>query len=152
MNSGDQVNGFQQFFSNRYLSAAFIAAFLAQFSKVLVNYLLERRWNWKLMNRSGGMPSSHTAAMMAITVIAGRLMGLDSAAFAIAATMTTIVMYDASGVRRAAGDQAKILNYIILQVPDLQELQIKQLKEIIGHTPIEVLAGAILGLAVGFAM
>ena len=152
MNSGDQVNGFQQFFSNLYLSASFIAAFLAQLSKVLVNYLLERRWNWKLMNRSGGMPSSHTAAMMAITVIAGRLMGLDSAAFAISATMTTIVMYDASGVRRAAGDQAKILNYIILQVPDLQELQIKQLKEIIGHTPIEVLAGAILGLAVGFAM
>lgn len=146
------MNGVQQFFSNRYLTSAFIAAFLAQFAKVLVSYLLEKRWNWRLMNRSGGMPSSHTAAMMAITVMAGRLMGLDSAAFAIAATMTTIVMYDASGVRRAAGDQAKILNYIILQIPDLHELQIKQLKEIIGHTPVEVLAGAVLGLAVGFAM
>ena len=146
------MNGFQEFLANRYLGAAFIAAFLAQLSKVLVYYLLERRWNWRLMNRSGGMPSSHTAAMMAITVMAGRLIGLDSGAFAISATMTTIVMYDASGVRRAAGDQAKILNYLILQIPDLQELQIRQLKEIIGHTPIEVLAGAFLGLAVGFAM
>ena len=146
------MSGLEEFFGNKYLMGALFSAFLAQLFKVLINYMLEKRWNWRLINRSGGMPSSHSSTMVTLTVLLARYSGLGSKEFAIAAVLTGIVMYDASGVRRAAGDQAKILNYIIFQLPDLKELQIQQLKEIIGHTPIEVLAGAFLGLIVGFIL
>ncbi|MCE5196460.1 MAG: divergent PAP2 family protein [Negativicutes bacterium] len=144
------MNVWHQLLTNRYIVAAFIGSILAQVLKVFVYFLLDHRWNWRLASKSGGMPSSHTAAVVALTTTIGRYQGVDSVLFAVSTVFSIVVMYDASGVRRAAGDQAKLLNSIIYTIPDLQDLQIKQLKEILGHTPIEVLAGGILGIIIGF--
>ena len=96
------------------------------------------------------MPSSHTAFTIALVTSVGKYVGLASPSFAIAACFALVVMYDASGVRRAAGEQAKILNYMMdhwkESTPELFE---KSLKELLGHTPVEVIAGALLGVAVG---
>jgi len=146
------MNVWNQLLTNRYIVAALIGSVLAQVLKVFVYYLLDHHWNWRLASKSGGMPSSHTAAVVALSTAIGRYQGVDSVLFAISTVFSIIVMYDASGVRRAAGDQAKLLNSIIYTIPDLKELQIKQLKEILGHTPIEVLAGGILGIIIGFSV
>ncbi|MCL2497107.1 MAG: divergent PAP2 family protein [Symbiobacteriaceae bacterium] len=134
---------------NRMVWAAFLGMASAQLLKVFIVWLSDRVLDWSLLGTSGGMPSSHTAAVVALTVAIGRLHAWDSAVFAISLVNTIIVMYDAAGVRRSAGDQARILNILITQFPDLQELQREQLREILGHTPFEVLAGAALGLIMG---
>ncbi|MCL2549069.1 MAG: divergent PAP2 family protein [Symbiobacteriaceae bacterium] len=135
--------------SNRMVWAAFLGTASAQLLKVFIVWLSDRVLDWSLLATSGGMPSSHTAAAVALSVSIGRLHSWDSAVFAVALVNTIIVMYDAAGVRRSAGDQARILNILITQFPDLQELQREQLREFLGHTPFEVLAGAALGLIMG---
>ena len=94
------------------------------------------------------MPSSHSALVMAVTMAIGIGEGYDSYLFGLALTFAMVVMYDAAGVRRAAGDQARILNRMVGFLFHEEELNQKQLKELLGHKPIEVLAGAILGIAV----
>ena len=136
-------------FSNRMVWAALAGTISAQLLKVFFVWLSDRVLDWSLLFVSGGMPSSHTAAVVALTISIGRIHAWDSAVFAIALVNAVIVMYDAAGVRRSAGDQARILNILITQFPDLQELQREQLREILGHTPFEVLAGAALGLIMG---
>ena len=135
--------------SNRMVWAALLGTVSAQLLKVFIVWLSDRVLDWSLLGTSGGMPSSHTAAAVALSVSVGRTNSWDSAVFAIALVHAIIVMYDAAGVRRSAGDQARILNIMITQFPDLQELQREQLREFLGHTPIEVLAGAALGLIMG---
>ena len=135
--------------SDRMVWAAFLGTASAQLLKVFIVWLSDRVLDWSLLATSGGMPSSHTAAAVALSVSIGRLHSWDSAVFAVALVNTIIVMYDAAGVRRSAGDQARILNILITQFPDLQELQREQLREFLGHTPFEVLAGAALGLIMG---
>lgn len=130
------------------LWAAFVAWFMAQILKVIIPLLQVQKFNIRRFIESGGMPSSHTAMVIALTTSIAKYEGFQSTGFAIALVFSSIVMYDASGVRRAAGKQAVILNEIIRDIYH-HKYQGNFLKELIGHTPLEVLAGFILGLVVG---
>jgi hypothetical protein len=138
------------FFVNRMILAAFLGAASAQLLKIFIVWLSDRVLDWSLLTTSGGMPSSHTAAVVSLAVSIGRIHSWDSGVFALAMVYAVVVMYDAAGVRRSTGDQARIINILITQFPDLQELQREQLREILGHTPFEVVAGAVLGLIMGY--
>ena len=130
------------------LSASAWAA--AQILKVVVVLIQKRRLDWRLILSSGGMPSSHSAFVCACASATGQLYGYSSPLFAIATVLAMVVMYDASNVRRAAGEQAKILNYIMEHWMEMRPASMgKELKELLGHTPIQVFAGAILGVLVG---
>lgn len=131
------------------LSAASWAT--AQVLKVVIQLVTKRRLDWRRIWGSGGMPSSHSAFVCACAAATGNLYGWSSALFAIAAVLAIVVMYDASHVRKAAGEQAKILNYMMEHWTEMKpELFGKELKELLGHTPIQVFAGAVLGVAIGF--
>jgi len=112
----------------------------------------ERRWVWRYIFSSGGMPSSHSATVCALASSIATLYGFSSPMFAIAAILAFVVMYDAFNVRRETGEQAKILNYMMDQWADTkpEDLIGRSLKELIGHTPLQVLMGALLGIAVGW--
>lgn len=118
--------------------------FIAQVLKVIADVLIFKKLNMKRMVGSGGMPSSHSALVMSITTYAALLKGIDSFEFAACLVFASIVMYDAAGVRRAAGKQARVLNQIIENDGDIDVGE--KLIELLGHSPIEVLMGAILGI------
>lgn len=121
---------------------------LAQFLKVPIEYILHRRLNWGLLFSSGGMPSSHSALVTSITLAIGLIEGFNTSVFALAFAITMIVVYDAAGVRREAGRHAEKINILINEFFSGHPISDKQLKEVIGHTPAQVLAGVILGLGV----
>jgi len=134
---------------NHVLIAGLIGWFLAQTLKIPIYYLVERKWDLHRFHGAGGMPSSHTAMTVAATIMVGAQEGFHSALFAVSALFCCVVMYDATGVRRETGRQATIINRI------LDQLLIKgkpisdvELKELVGHKPIEVAAGALLGIAI----
>lgn len=142
---------------NFVLVTALCGSFLAQFIKVILNLFIFHRFIPERMWGAGGMPSSHSATVCAMVVATGRYCGIASTEFAIAAVLSIIVMYDAMGVRYETGEQAKLLNRMFNEWMDqgmnaLPFLGGKKLKEMVGHTPIEVLTGAVLGIALGFAM
>ena len=117
---------------------------VAQILKIVI--VTDKKLDFKRIIASGGMPSSHASFVMSLTMSVGFTQGFDSIAFAISFVLAFIVMYDASGVRRAAGQQASILNKIVDDVMKADYSQTpKKLKELLGHTPIEVFAGAIVG-------
>lgn len=121
-----------------------------QILKFIFELIIEKRINLKRLYGSGGMPSSHSATVMSITTMAGLLEGFDSLAFAACFGFSIIVMYDAAGVRRAAGKQARVLNQIIA---NYKEINIQEkLVELLGHTPIEVLVGAVFGVVETLAL
>lgn len=129
--------------------------FLAQMLKVLTGMFKERTFNViELLFGTGGMPSSHTAAVTSLTVACGLSQGLNSAAFAISCLLTLIVMRDATGVRREAGEQAKVLNRIMqnLFTSTDQEDVNRNLRELVGHTPLQVFVGFLVGLTIPFLM
>jgi acid phosphatase family membrane protein YuiD len=132
-----------------YLTPAFLAWVIAQILKVVLTSAHERRLNLRVLAETGGMPSSHAAIVMGLTAAVGRLNGLTSAAFAIALIFSIVVMYDAQGVRRAAGRQAAVLNRLVDDMVSLRPITDDRLRELLGHTPFEVLVGAALGIAVG---
>ena len=134
---------------NRVLIAAVLAWFIAQVLKVVLVFWKEKRIDFSRMVGSGGMPSSHSALITAMAASVGKYAGLDSVLFAIAATVAMIVMYDAANVRREAGRQAELLNKIVLDLYRDNPLDQEKLKELLGHTPVEVAAGMVLGIAVG---
>ncbi|RPJ38732.1 MAG: divergent PAP2 family protein [Chloroflexi bacterium] len=136
----------RQIIGNPVLFIGVFAWALAQFLKVPIEYILYRRLNWGLWFSSGGMPSSHSALMTAITLAIGVLEGFDSALFALAFAITMIVLYDAAGVRREAGRHAEKINILLTEFFSGQPISDKQLKEVIGHTPAQVLAGVCLGI------
>jgi len=136
---------------NRMLMAALVAWFLAQLIKTMLGLIINRKFDANRLVGAGGMPSSHTSFVVALATSIGRLEGLASPAFSVAACFAIVVMYDAAGVRRAAGEQAKIINYMMDHWNETTpETFQKELKELLGHTPVEVIAGALLGLLVGF--
>ncbi len=139
-------------FSNKILWTAILAWFVAQALKVIIDLLLKRKLNLGRMIGSGGMPSSHSAMVTALTVGVGMTEGVSSVLFAMCAVLASIVMYDAAGVRRETGEQAKILNQMIENWIDDGTDFGRELKELVGHTPLEVFAGAALGIAIGFIM
>jgi uncharacterized protein len=132
---------------NRVLLIAIAASLGAQCLKLLLVYIQSGLFKPQVLFETGGMPSSHSAVVSALATGIGKSQGWDTAQFAIASVVAFIVMYDASGVRRAAGNHAKVLNQIIGQVfEDDHHLSEDPLKELLGHTPIQVLVGSILGI------
>ena len=132
-----------------YLLPALLAWAIAQVTKVALSSLIHRRLNLRVLAEMGGMPSSHAAIVMGLTSAVGRVNGVGSAVFAIALIFSVVVMYDAQGVRRAAGRQAAVLNRLVEDMVAMRGIQEDRLRELLGHTPFEVLVGAALGVAVG---
>jgi len=132
--------------SNFTLIAVGISWFLAQSLKVVIYRYEEGRWNLLHFLEAGGMPSAHSATVTALTLAIGLSMGFDTALFTVCLVFALIVMYDATGVRRAAGKQAELLNKIVDDIYATGKIRIEKLKELLGHDPIEVVAGA--GLAI----
>jgi acid phosphatase family membrane protein YuiD len=133
----------------RYLLAPLVAWSIAQAAKVIYTSVRQRRLNLRVLAETGGMPSSHSAIVMGLSASVGKYSGLSSAAFAIALIFSFVVMYDAAGLRRAAGRQAEILNRLVEDLVHMRGVQEQKLRELLGHTPVEVLVGAVLGIAVG---
>ncbi len=133
---------------NRALECALIAWLLAQLLKPPVGYLRNRKWNWASVLSAGGMPSSHSALMVGVTMGIGLFTGFDTPVFALAVAATMIIVYDAAGVRREAGRHAEKINILINELLAGHPISDRQLREVIGHTPLEVSAGIVLGLVV----
>jgi acid phosphatase family membrane protein YuiD len=130
------------------LIAALIAWGIAQVIKVPIEYLETHRWNWSLFLQAGGMPSSHSALIVGITHGIGLSMGFDSPLFALSFAMCMVIIYDATGIRRQAGKHAELINAMINDLTSGHPLKEEQLREVLGHTPLQVLAGIALGLIV----
>lgn len=140
---------FADFWSNSIPATCIIAWFLAQLIKVILVLLFDKRIDFKRFVGSGGMPSSHSSFVTSLATAVGLVDGFSSTAFAVSMVVALVVMYDAAGVRRAAGQQAKILNKIVENwSSDEVKQREEKLKELLGHTPKEVFAGALLGIAV----
>ena len=131
---------------NHSLLTAVVAWLLAQLLKPPVEYLRKGKWNWGYLLSAGGMPSSHSSLMVGATVGIGLHAGFDTPVFALAVAMTMIVIYDAAGVRREAGRHAEKINILLNEFFSGHPISEKQLKEVIGHTPAQVLAGICLGV------
>jgi acid phosphatase family membrane protein YuiD len=138
----------QSLFTNTVLWAALIAWSIAQVVKTPLNYILKHEWDWSLFLSAGGMPSSHSALVIAVTHAIGLTQGFGTPLYALAVVLAMIVLYDATGVRRQAGEQARVINAIVSDLVAGHPLKEEQLKELLGHTPGEVIAGATLGLVV----
>ncbi|XP_038902034.1 uncharacterized membrane protein YuiD [Benincasa hispida] len=137
--------------SNLPLLSAFLAGAIAQFLKLFTTWYKERKWESKRMLDSGGMPSSHSATVTALAVAIAIQDGSGGPAFAIALVFACIVMYDAAGVRLHAGRQAELLNQIVCEFPPEHPLSsIRPLRDSLGHTPLQVVAGAVLGCVVAY--
>lgn len=131
---------------NHVVICTIIAWFVAQALKIPLYYRVEHRWDWKRFTGSGGMPSSHTSMVIALCITVGALNGFDSAVFGGCFVLATIVMYDATGVRRETGTQATVINQILKDVLiNGKRISDEELKELVGHTPFEVLGGALVG-------
>ena len=135
-----------ELFSNRILQAVFVPWLIAQISKPIIEYIRKRRINMRLLVSAGGMPSSHSASVCALATAVGIQESVTSTLFAMAFLFAIIVMYDAAGVRRAASIQAHILNQIIDELFQGHPISETRLRELLGHTPVEVVAGAVLGV------
>ncbi len=133
----------------RYLIVPFVTWLCVQTFKVLWELATTKKFNFKRIIGAGGMPSSHTAIVTSITTMVGRSQGLNSVIFAVSLIFSLVVMYDACGVRRQAGKQARILNDIV-NTPGLTTVQVREkLVEALGHTPLQVIIGAIVGFVAG---
>jgi acid phosphatase family membrane protein YuiD len=135
-------------FQNEALIAGLIAWLLAQIIKLPLDYLRTHKWNWALMLTTGGMPSSHSALMTGTVFAIGLYRGFDDPAFALGVAITMIVTYDAAGVRRQAGIHAQRINVLFDELMHGHPISEKDLREVLGHTPLEVIGGILLGLIV----
>ena len=135
-------------FDNRILIVSLAAWFLAQLIKVPVEYLRKKRWNWALWFSTGGMPSSHSALVCGTATAVGLYSGFNTPVFAIAMAVVMVVVYDAAGVRRQAGIHARRINMLIEELFTGQQISQDQLKEVLGHTPREVIVGVLFGISV----
>lgn len=138
------------FLNGSILFTAILSWFIAQILKVILVLIHDKKLDFYRFVGSGGMPSSHSAFVVSLATAVGMTDGFESTVFAIAVVLALIVMYDAAGVRRAAGQQAKLLNQLVEKwETDDYEHRGKKLKELLGHTPVEVFAGAVLGILIG---
>jgi len=143
-----EPNAFLALLSNNHLITAVFACFSAQFIKVLLNYGFTGRINSALLFSTGGMPSSHSAFVVGMAASVGATEGLSSPLFALAAVFAFVVMHDAAGVRRAAGKHAEVINDLFERLEKLGVTPAEKLKELLGHSPVEVFGGAIWGLII----
>ncbi|NLN40640.1 MAG: divergent PAP2 family protein [Clostridiales bacterium] len=142
------MSAYTQLLYNNIIWVSLLAWFIAQLLKVVFTLIFNRKFDIRRFIGAGGMPSSHSALVVSLATSIGKLEGYDSSIFAVAITFALIVMYDAAGVRRAAGKQAAVLNDILEQIQTKRSIPEEKLKELLGHTPIEVFAGALLGFIV----
>lgn len=138
------MNVFSQIFNNQVLSISVFACFLAQFIKIFTGK--EKRIDLMRLFSSGGMPSSHSSFVTSLATLVGIEKGYSSTEFAIVCVFALIIMYDATGVRRSVGKQAAIINQMLDDLHHKKPIEQKRLKELVGHTPKEVLFGAVLGV------
>ena len=139
----------QKAMANKYIYIPFIVWFCVQLFKVITDLITTRKFNFKRIMGAGGMPSSHSAIVTTLATLVGKYEGVETPIFAIAVVFAMIVMYDAAGVRRAAGKQARLLNKIV-ETPGLSGVEVQEkLVEVLGHTPLQVIVGAAIGIIVG---
>ena len=143
------MKGIYEIFSNLTLVLPFIAWVSAQLLKMLGGYFREKRLDWGFFIRSGGMPSAHTALVTSLATTVGFLEGFNSVLFGVSVVFALIVMYDAAGVRRSVSKQSGILNRILQELKERRPKDIEHdVRQLIGHTPVQVFYGALVGLSV----
>ena len=135
--------------TNKYINIPSLLWLSIQTFKVIYDLVTTKKFNFKRIMGAGGMPSSHSAIAVSMATLIGKYEGVETAIFALAVIFSFVVMYDAAGVRRAAGKQAKLLNKII-ETPGMSYLEVQEkLVEVLGHSPIQVFVGAVIGIIVG---
>lgn len=140
---------FNQIINNKCIWLPFLLWFAIQTFKVITDLVINKKFNVKRIIGAGGMPSSHSAVVCSLAACIGKEYGFDSGVFALSVIMAFVVMYDAAGIRRAAGKQARILNKI-LETPGLTTVEVQErLIEALGHTPVQVFIGALVGIIAG---
>ena len=133
----------------KYIIIPILVWFFIQLFKLIYDLVVTKKFNFKRILQAGGMPSSHSGVVVSLTTMIGKDLGVNSPIFAVSVIFALVVMYDAAGVRRAAGKQAKLLNKIV-ETPGLTGVQVQEkLVEVLGHSPKEVLVGALIGITVG---
>lgn len=143
------MNELQKVLNNKYVYLPFLVWFGIQTFKVIYELIKTKKFNFKRIMGAGGMPSSHSAVVTTVATLIGKNEGFDTPIFALALAFAAVVMYDAAGVRRAAGKQASLLNKIV-ETPGLSGVQVQEkLVEVLGHTPLQVIVGAAIGITVG---
>ncbi len=143
------MNGFMQFIQNKYVYVPILLWFCIQLFKLIYDLVKTKKFNFKRILGAGGMPSSHSAVVTSLATLIGKYEGVDTPLFALSFTFAFVVMYDACGVRRAAGKQAALLNKLV-ETPGLTGVQVSEkLVEVLGHTPVQVLVGALIGVVAG---
>jgi acid phosphatase family membrane protein YuiD len=143
---------FNAILQNHVLLTALVAWLLAQIFKIPIDYFRTRHWDWALFFAAGGMPSSHSALVTSAALAVGLHYGFDNPTFGVAVAIAMIVVYDATGVRRQAGMQARKINILVEELLKFHPISEKQLREVIGHTPLEALGGVLLGLVTAQAL
>ena len=139
-----------EFFANSIISATLLSWLIAQFIKVAIVLLTSKKLDVSRLYGAGGMPSSHSSLVSTLVIMTGRIEGVSSSVYAVAFALAVIVMYDATGVRREAGEHAKRINILLEEWMIRNKMEIdNNLKELLGHTPFEVIMGAILGILIG---
>jgi uncharacterized protein len=145
------VNDISQILDNRILLVAIAACLIAQVLKLIIDLIQNGKFSVKVLTTTGGMPSAHSALVTALAASIGESLGWKSAEFAIATIFAIVVMYDAAGVRQAAGKQARILNQMVDELfSEDHKFNEEKLKELLGHTPVQVIAGSILGIVISW--
>ena len=143
------MNSFMAFIQNKYIYIPFLLWFGIQLFKLIYDLITTKKFNFKRIMGAGGMPSSHSAVVVGLATLIGKYEGVNSAIFGLAFIVAFVVMYDACGVRRAAGKQAALLNKLV-ETPGLTGVQVSEkLVEVLGHTPIQVIVGALIGVVIG---
>ena len=143
------MNDFMAFIQNKYIYVPFFLWFGIQLFKLIYDLVKTKKFNFKRIMGAGGMPSSHSAVVTGLTTLIGKNIGVGTPLFALSFLFSFVVMYDACGVRRAAGKQAKLLNKLV-ETPGLTGIQVtEKLVEVLGHTPVEVFVGALIGIVAG---
>ena len=146
------MNYLLEFVTNKYIYIPFSLWLGIQLFKVIWDLVTTKKFNFKRILGAGGMPSSHAAVVTSLATLIGKNEGVNTPLFAISVIFAFVVMYDAAGVRRAAGKQAKLLNKII-ETPGLKMEEVQEkLVEVLGHTPTQVIVGAIIGIATGLML
>lgn len=146
------MNDLMAFIQNKYIYVPFLLWFGIQLFKLIYDLCTTKKFNFKRIMGAGGMPSSHSAVVAGIATLIGKYEGVGTPIFALSLIVAFVVMYDACGVRRAAGKQAVLLNKLI-ETPGLTGMQVSErLVEVLGHTPVQVFVGALIGVIAGLVV
>ena len=143
---------FNNILQNHVLWTGLAGWLLAQILKIPIDTIREHRWNWALFFTAGGMPSSHSCLVTSTAMAVGLHVGFDTPLFAVAVALAMVVVYDATGVRRQAGIQAQTINILVEELLKGHPISEQRLREVLGHTPLEVMGGVLLGMLVAVGL